>query len=320
MQSQPVLIEYTKDTLGDFLHKVIPLYVFLKKQDNRRGVVIVNKGRNTALNALIAKMGANTHMGGQGGCNPPTFRQEVQQFFRDTFPLNSDATGDPPGILVHVGSVTKNRSRRNNNRLYQDRLAAILPLFPDRRFTVLGLGVEVVSPAFAQVLRSHRGIVNLLDQTDLPALIQLCYRAERILVRNTGLLHLAGLCNTPVVTLYANCSVLDTVALWTRWRPAVVRNNGSTPEAQRLYYTEKWSPLSDSIVSLVEYRDARYNATVPGRIAAELWGGQDPPLPPLRGDLRREREWSFFFGGLWIWAAWGFLFYFLAFFLILNTS
>jgi len=298
MSAAAAVILYTKNTLGDFLHKVVPLLVHLKSKGET--VYLENTGGNPWVDELIATLlpetlnaprppGATVYTFDGPGATfdgkfriaynqqfyRASFRTEVLAYFRAHFPPCETEGTEGREIVLCIGSVNKNRRGRNDNHRFQDRLATLLDRGGTggrRRYVVVGLPDELVSPALKDVLTTDTRVRNALGQMGLRDLIQLFYRTPAVVVRNTGLLHLAGLCNAPIVTLYANCSVLDTVAVFTGWRPDVLVNTGATVEAERLYYTEVWSPLSEQVTSIIEYRgyDPWYNATVVDHLATAL--------------------------------------------------
>ena len=324
MSTAAAVILYTKNTLGDFLHKVVPLLVHLKSKG--KTVYLENTGGNPWVDELIATLlpetlnaprppGATVYtFDGPGATFDGKFRiAYTQQFYRASFrtevlayfrahfpPRETEGREGTKQIVLCIGSVNKNRRGRNDNHRFQDRLATLLDRRDrggtgDRqRYVVVGLPDELVSPALKRLLATDDGrrIENALGRTGLQDLIQLFYRTPTVVVRNTGLLHLAGLCNAPIVTLYANCSVLDTVAIFTGWRPDVIVNTGATVEAERLYYTEVWSPLSEQVTSIIEYRsyDPWYNATVVDHLATAL----DQLATIGSGQMKTRRRWRTF--------------------------
>jgi len=283
-----ILILYSKDTIGDFLHKVIPLYFFLKSKQYT--VKIKNTGsplNNIFINKLIPdnntaskqdlllddsffgkyRASYNKQFYGE------TFRKELLAHFRAVF-YTDDMGIILNEITINIGSLNKNRRKGNDNRLYQDRIADLILRHPELTFNIVGLSSELVSPKLHHIINENKQILNFLDKTSLLDLIHILFRSKLVIVRNTGILHLAGLCNCPIITFYANCSILDHLAIFTGWRPDVVQNDRTTKENQRLYYTEKWSPLSDNVTSIIEYRayDAQYNKSVVNLVSKCLKG------------------------------------------------
>ena len=304
----PPDIVYTKNTLGDFLHKVVPLYYFLKFEFGLH-CRIVNTGGNAIVDECLRGLVQESRLKGIGAVEQryiatldgkysvaynkqfytPEFRRKVIQAFRLTFFTEADCLILNP-VTINIGSLNKNRSGNNNNLLFQDRMAELIARQPSGTFNVMGFTRELVSDRLKAVL-GLRAVVNLLDQTPgLSSLLRVLFHSRVVIVRNTGILHLAGLCNTKVITLYANNSVVDDVQKFIGWR-ADVRFNGPA-ESAHLYYTEKWSPLSDHTVSIIEYKGYApgYNRRVVDLIEQHL-----PGAPLVRVD------WASIFGqGLFV--------------------
>ena len=290
-----VLIIYSKDTIGDFLHKVIPLYFFLKQK--KYTVKIKNTGSRlndifidkfelkpdgllpsiTIDDLIFGKYRTSYNKQFYG----ITFRKDLLAHFREVF-YTARKFPALNGITINIGSLNKNRRKGNDNRLYQDRIADVIVRHPELSFNIVGLSSELVSSKLDQIIKGNPQVLNFLDKTSLLDLINILFHSKLVIVRNTGILHLAGLCNCPILTFYANCSIIDNLAIFTGWRPDVVQNDGKTKENKRLYYTEKWSPLSENVTSIIEYRayDERYNRSVVDLVSKCLKG--KPPTGSRR--------------------------------------
>ena len=228
---------YRKNTLGDFLYHVFP------QMCADETLVVENKGGNKAVDLLLKRIPRNA---GNAG---PT-RLHLIAYFRHLF--YQDPLFKLHPVTIHIGSINKNRSSRNNNLLYQDRIADIL-IERQCGFNIIGYSAELVSPRLTCLLASSPRVLNFLDKTDnIFDLINILFHSKLVLVRNTGVLHLAGLCNVPIITLYANCRIPDDLAVFFQRRPNI-KFNGPT-ERTHLWYTEKWSPVADHVVSIIEYR------------------------------------------------------------------
>jgi hypothetical protein len=77
-------------------------------------------------------------------------------------------------------------------------------------------------------------------------------------------MHLAGICNTDIITLNSNSLAVDKLATWLTWRSNTVTD--------MLYYKEMWSPMSDKVTSIMEYKKYNpvYNNSVAGLIIKEI--------------------------------------------------
>ena len=293
-----VLILYSKDTIGDFLHKVIPLYFFLKQKKytvkiKNTGSPLINifiekfklipDGKHSItiddLNLTFGKYRTSYNKQFYG----ITFRKDLLAHFREVF-YTARKFPALNEITINIGSLNKNRRKGNDNMLYQDRIADVIVSHPELSFNIVGLASELVSPKLDYIIKSSPQVLNFLDKTSLLDLINILFHSKLVIVRNTGILHLAGLCNCPILTFYANCSILDNLAIFTGWRPDIVQNDEKTKENKRLYYTEKWSPLSENVTSIIEYRayDERYNRSVVDLVSKCLKG-----KPPTATGSRR---------------------------------
>jgi hypothetical protein len=190
-------------------------------------------------------------------------RQDLHRTFRQAF--YQGKPGALSGITINIGSFNKNKGA-NNNLLFQNRMAEYIRLClrtnPQQQFTLIGFSNELVSAELKQILLTGGfNIINLLDKTgDIYVLMNVLFRSDVVIVRNTGILHLAGLCNCKIITFYANRDLWRTFNL----RPDVIRIDGLTPEKQHLLYHEKWSPFSDEFISINEYKPGQswYNRNV----------------------------------------------------------
>lgn len=196
------------------------------------------------------------------------YRQKLLAYFRERF-----YKGIPglslTDITINIGSFNKNRGA-NNNMLFQDRMAEVIRLNPRKRFNILGYSDELVSRNLKGILSDPTfNINNLIDKIDkthgMGELLNVLFRSRFVIVRNTGILHLAGLCNSPLITLSANHDLGKTFGL----RSDVQVVNHLTSERNHLVYHEKWSPFADSIVSINEYKSLcpGYNVGVAGLIS-----------------------------------------------------
>jgi len=198
------------------------------------------------------------------------YRQAFLAYFRKIF-----YDGQSPrvnDITINIGSFNKNKGA-NNNRLFQDRIAEVIRSNPEKGFNLIGYSDELVSPSLKALLNEPR-VCNFLDKIDkthgMLTLINLLFQSKYVIVRNTGILHLAGLCNSHIITLSASNDIRRSLYL----RRDIRIVNRFTPESAHVLYHEKWMPFADNIISIHEYKKGNpfYNRTIGSKISQVLNG------------------------------------------------
>ena len=297
------LFIYANPVLGDFLHIMFP-YIFNFTLTHPTALIDFTCIRNPAVKQLAQKMDIMsytentdrtydsvvclgppdmhlafpgefkniTYLSKKGGrvCEyikniTDTTFAKILAYFRRIFYTETEET---PGIIINIGSTCHNGNPINNNDLFQDRIADVIQKHPNEKFTLVGRSHELVN----QKLRLLTPSVELyLDKTEnILDLVALLFKCRLVIVRNTGIMHLAGLCNCDIISLNTHHSVLSQVRLaFGGLQNINVHQAGRSAEGAHPFYHEKWSPLSDNIVDIVEYKknNSHYNGSIPGIIS-----------------------------------------------------
>jgi len=154
-------------------------------------------------------------------------------------------------IVINIGAGTQNKNC-NNNLLFQNRIAQVIDNLPNKKIILIGFTRELVSKNLENCL-NFPNVINLLDkQKCIYELIDILFNCNYLIVRNTGVMHLAGLCKTKnIITFNANNKPLDRLSNFLRWRPNILID-------KKLYFKERWSPMITNIISIIEYKPFNY--------------------------------------------------------------
>ena len=305
-----ILCIYGNPVLGDFLHIMFPLIFNIKCKNPKAIVDFKCCSNNTSVQLLAKKMDilnynvvqqikydfllclseANEHSNIEhtdlyyltklakqerfdyiSTISDKNFRQKILAYFRQTF--HSTANVPSAGIVINIGSTCHNGNPVNNNELFQDRIAAVILANPGEKFTFVGRKYELVSEKLKALLCNAQ-ICNFLDKTEnVLELCRLLFNCKLVIVRYTGVMHLAGLCNCNLITLNTRHSILSHYKiLFGQLKNVQVYVKGAYKENEHPYYKDKWAPLSDTIIDVVEFKgfNQRYNDSIPEIISHHI--------------------------------------------------
>lgn len=305
-----ILLVYEGRVLGDFIHKLLPLAYSIKlyKPEVKLTVYTINKNRGVQIigskctdlfefyqmdddtvydfvykfekyevemdrilykNIYYTENRTSFIFPGwhTAECIPylhPDFRVKLHQYFREKFYTTENVFDiGSNDIVLNIGGTTRNKGQ-NSNRLFQDRLADVIEGLPGSTFYLIGFPGELTSDKLKECLL-RKNVRNLLGkEKDILDGINILFHCRLIIVRSTGFMHLAGICNTDIITLNSNTSAADKWATWLTWRSNTVTD--------MLYYKEQWSPMSDRVTCIMEYKKYNpvYNSSVAGLIIKEI--------------------------------------------------
>ena len=308
-----ILCIYGNPVLGDFLHIMFPIIFNIKCKNPKAIVDFKCSSNNTSVQLLAKKMDilnynviqkikydfvlclseANEHSNIEhtdvfyltklakqerfdyiSTISDKNFRQKILAYFRQTFHSNSTA---PAGIVINIGSTCHNGNPVNNNELFQDRMATVILENLGEKFTLVGRKYELVSEKLKALLLKPQVricIRNFLDKTEnVLELCTLLFNCKLVIVRNTGVMHLAGLCNCNLITLTTRHSILSQYKiLFGQLKNVQVYVKEQYKESEHPYYNDKWAPLSDTIIDVVEFKgfNQRYNDSIPEIISHHI--------------------------------------------------
>ena len=297
--------------LGDFLYKVYPLLYFTRLVKPKAKITLCYYGHNNAALKIISLLDFHTINSNdlenqsiydytyvEGGMQalPPSkylyklndkaqvvykfteyflritdFRKKIMAHFAGIFYNPSDVFKIKNSIVVSIGSITEN-SGINNNLYYQNRLYEVIRQDRTNTFVLVGFTTELVSENLKLLLMSSN-VINLIDKTNnILDLINILYHSKFVIVRNTGTSHLAGLCNCNLIFLYNNTRLSHQVMLLLDYRENAIEEY--VTESDHIFYTEKWSPMADKYISIVEYKllNKKYNLSVQDIISSYING------------------------------------------------
>jgi hypothetical protein len=173
------------------------------------------------------------------------FREKIFAYFLAVFPMkNIFNLNIKHHITISIGSVSQRKKGLTDNT-FQKIIIKLIETNPELHFCIIGRPSEITDQ---NILLPRANVLNLIGKDQcIKDIISILFHSKTIICRNSGLLHLAGLCNKPIIYLRflpLQFRYFFTKDIRCQW----------TTEREHLFYHEPWSPISNKITRIIEYK------------------------------------------------------------------
>ena len=181
----------------------------------------------------------------------PLIHQHIYSIFKNN--LNTDKFQIKDHYIVSI-STDSQRFKRLTDEKFQEIIAEVILIKPNVKFALIGKKETILSNQLKEIIsNAPKNLKSLLNKDDgLEDIMNILYYGKKLICRNSGLIHVAGLLNVQCIFLK------QYVRGATNWFyndflfSNVEYHYTNQSEECHGFYNELWFPISDNCIRVIE--------------------------------------------------------------------
>jgi ADP-heptose:LPS heptosyltransferase len=183
----------------------------------------------------------------------PLIHQHIYSIFKNDH--NTDKFQIKDHYIVSI-STDSQRFKGLTDEKFQEIIAEVILIKPNVKFALIGKKESILSNQLKEIISNPpKNLKSLLNKDDgLEDVMNILYNCKKLISRNSGLIHLAGILNI-------NCIILKKYSTGcTNWFyndflfSNVEYHHTNQSEECHGFYNEVWFPISDNCIRVIEHK------------------------------------------------------------------